>query len=261
MPEQQPGPIPEMPPPGRAKVAARPQPEQRPKKSFFLQRLRRQDIILLTGLLSLACLSVIVVGLLILRFQQSGVAAGNGLAGSPARPGPQATHTVSFTQVTGLSQYPAARARAQAWAADAQLVSANANWPTVLSDGQVGEPGLWGYHFYSPGKGRLFIVNVEADGRLFAVEHVAAITLPPPLLETGNWVVDSPAALATWLDYGGADLIRRNPGLEVLIQLRHLNNYPNPVWLVIGTDRRTQDIRTVMIDTTDGSVVRVDSSP
>lgn len=226
-------------------------------KPFILQKLRRQDIILLTGLASLACFSVIVVGFLILRFQTTTRAAGSVPLETP---GPQPTHTVAFTQITGLNQYPLAEAEAKAWASDAQLASASANWPVVLSKEQLGEPGEWTYRFYSPGKERLLIVRVKPDGQVRAIEHIIKITLPPPALGTGNWIIDSPAALATWLDYGGGDLIVRNPGLEALIQLRHLNNYPNPVWVVIGTDERTQDLLIVVIDTTDGSVVRVNSS-
>ena len=130
----------------------------------------------------------------------------------------------------------------------------------ALAEGQIGEPGQWTYRFYSPAKERLFIVKVEADGSLRSIEHIVKITLPPPVLGTGTWVIDSPTALATWLDYGGAALVHRNPGLEVLIQLRHINDHPNPVWMVIGTDKRTQEIHIVIVDTIDGTVVSTSSS-
>ena len=240
---------------GQSRTAARS--TKRKRKPFLLQRLRRQDIILLSGLLSLACFSVILVGLLIVRFQP---ARATPAVAPGAVPGPQPTHTVTFVQITGLSQYQLAEAEALAWSPDAQLVSANANWPDVLSEGQIGEPGQWTFRFYSPGRERLFIVKIEADGGLRGIEHIIRITLPPPVLGTGSWITDSPAALATWLDYGGAALIRRNPGLEVLIQLRHLDDQPNPVWLVIGTDKRTQEIHIVVVDTIDGTVVSTSSS-
>ncbi len=240
---------------GRTRAAARRTSKKR--KPFVLQRLRRQDIIILSGLLSLACFSIILVGLLIIRFQP---ARATPAVAPGVVPGPQPTHTVTHVQLTGLSQYQLAEAEALAWRSDAQLVSANANWPNVLSDGQIGEPGQWTFRFYSPGKERLFIVKVEADGRLRGIEHIVKITLPPPVLGTGTWVIDSPTALATWLDYGGAALVRRNPGLEVLVQLRRINDHPNPVWMVIGTDKRTQDIHIVVIDTIDGTVVSTSSS-
>lgn len=84
---------------------------------------------------------------------------------------------------------------------------------------------------------------------------MALITLPPDVLDATEWRIDSPAALARWLDHGGAELVRRNPGLEVLIQLRSLSRHPEPVWMVTGSDKRTQDIHVVVIDASSGQVV------
>ena len=213
---------------------------------------------MLTGLISFLCFSAITVGLLVLRYRPPTVQPP---FSTPIRPaGPAPTHTVTHVQVTGLSQYPLAEAEARHWSADAQLISASANWPNVINQEQIGQPGQWTYRFYSPGKERLFIVKVEADGQTQTVEHVVQITLPPPALQVSDWLIDSPAALARWLDYGGADLVRRNPGLEVFVQLRALDNHPNPVWAVIGADKRTQDILTVVIDTNDGAVLATTSS-
>jgi hypothetical protein len=202
---------------------------------------------------SLACFSLIVVGFLILRYQTSYQPPA--AAAPESTPGPQPTHTVSYVQITGLGQYQQANAEAQAWAADAQLVAASAHWPRVIYEDQIGEPGEWTYRFYSPEKQRLFNTKVRPDGSIFSFEHVVMITLAPPLLDTGEWSIDSPAALSTWLDYGGAELVRRNPGLEILIQLRSLPNHPAPVWSVIGSDKRTQDIHIVIIDANTGDVV------
>lgn len=217
-----------------------------------MQRIRRRDIILLTGVFSLACFSLIVVGFLILRFQGG---AGPAEAAPTGTPGPQPTHTVSFVEITGLTQYQAAETEATAWAPDAKLVSASASWPRVIYENQIGEPVPWTYRFYSPDRQRLFNVKVFPDGQVFSFEHVVMITLAPPLLDTGEWRIDSPAALSIWLDYGGADLARRNPGLEIFIQLRHISRHPAPVWSVIGSDRRTQDIHMVVIDSETGSVL------
>ena len=249
---------------GQAQTQQRQSPRPKPKpkakrKPFFLQRLRRQEIFLLTGLLSLACFSIIVVGLLILRFQSASVKPE--VAQTTTRvPGPQATHTVTFVEITALSQYGLVETEARNWAEDAQLVSANANWPGVLNEGQIGAPSEWTYRFFSPAKERLFIVKIQPGGQLQSIEHIDRITLPPPALSTDSWMVDSPAALAIWLDHGGAELVRRNPGLEILIQLRHLNDQPNPVWVVIGTDTRTQSILVVVVDTIEGTVVRRQAS-
>ncbi len=223
---------------------------------FMMQRIRRQDLILLAGVFSLACFSVIVVGLLILRYQPVGGAS----IEPSSTPGPQPTHTVTFGQITGLSQYGLAEAEARVWAPDAQLASANAHWPRIIYENQIGEPGQWTYRFYSPDKQRMFIVKVEPDDRIRAFQHVALITLPPNVLDTDDWSIDSPSALAIWLDYGGADLVRRNPGLEVLVQLRHLDSrYPNPVWMVTGTDKRTQDLHVGVVDASEGTVILTNS--
>ena len=226
-------------------------------KPRLLQRLRRRDIILLTGLSTFACFVVMIVALLILRYQPVDSASS---AEFKTVPTVLPVHTVTFTQVTGLTQFQPAWSASQDWAADAQLISASANWPGVLSEGQIGEPVQWSYRFYSPSLKRLFIVKVEPDNQLTSVEHVEKITLPPPALDPDSWLIDSPAALAIWLDYGGAELLRRNPGLELLVQLRTIKNYPGPVWMVIGLDKRTQDIFVVVIDAAEGTVVSTDSS-
>ncbi|MCB0224519.1 MAG: hypothetical protein KDI02_12575 [Anaerolineae bacterium] len=227
-------------------------------KPRLLQRLRRRDIILLTGLSTFACFVVVIVALLILRYQPVNSATSSAVV--KMVPTVLPVHTVTFTQITGLSQFQPAWAAGQAWAADAQLIAASASWPGVLSVGQVGEPVQWSYRFYSPSLQRLLITKVEPDNQVTTVEHVGKITLPPPILDTDSWLIDSPAALAIWLDYGGAELLRRNPGLELLVQLRTIKNYPGPVWMVIGLDKRTQDIFVVVIDAAEGTVVSTDSS-
>jgi hypothetical protein len=221
----------------------------------MLQKIHRRYIILLIGALSLACFSLIIVTFLILQNQP--VVAGEVATptGPTPTPGPQPTHTVTFVQITGLGQYPLAEAAAKSWATDAQLVSANADWPQILSIEQMGTPTTWNYRFYSPTKERLFFVLVEPDGQLRTVEHQIKVTLPPKEITMDSWGVDSAAALAVWLDYGGSKLLRSNPGLEVVAQLRMMNNNPNPVWIVVGFDRRTEDVHVIVVDANQGAVV------
>lgn len=201
----------------------------------------------------MACISISVIVWLIWPDQSTGL--GQTPGGLTPTPGPQPTHTVTFVQITGLSQFALAAAAAQKWSSDAQLVSVSASWPQLMSQDQLGSPVEWTYRFYSPGQARLFNIKVQPDKQVESFEHLVKITLPPPSLDQAAWTIDSPAALAIWLDYGGADMIRTNPGAEVLIQLRHLNNYPEPVWMVIGSDPRTQQIRTVVIDAKEGRVI------
>lgn len=219
------------------------------------QRIRRRDLILLAGMMSLACISMLAVMMWVLQSQPS-----TRPAPAPAGlPQVQPTHTVEFVQVTGLNQYRPARTAAQAWAGDAQLVSANADWPKVVGQAQVGEPTLWTYRFYSPAKARLLFVTVAPEGQVEAIEHAVPVTLPPRTIAADGWVIDSSAALATWLDYGGAKVLGSNPGLELLVQLRGVSHSPQPVWLVIGLNNQTQETHTVVIDAQAGVVTRVQS--
>jgi hypothetical protein len=216
----------------------------------LFQQLRRRDLILLAGVLALACVSALAVIFLILSYRSVA-----DTAALPAnRPGPQPTHTVTFVQVTGLGQYRSAQTAAQSWAGDAQLVSANTAWPKMISKDQVGEPTVWTYRFYSPSKGRLFFVTVDPAGQVETIEHVAPVSLPPQPITTDSWLIDSPAALAIWLDNGGAKMLGNNPGLEMLIQLRTISNNPNPVWLVAGLNNQTEEVHTVVIDANQGVV-------
>jgi hypothetical protein len=214
-------------------------------------------LILLTGALSLACVTVLVITFLVLSYQTEIMPAATPEVA--AVPGPQPTYTVSFGQITGLKQYEAARSAAQSWAADAELVSANATWPKIIGKEQVGEPALWTYRFYSAAKERLFFANVDPQGQVETIEHIAPVSLPPRVIPADSWVIDSPAALAIWLDYGGAKMLGSNPGLEMLVQLRYPSTSPNPVWMVVGLNEQTELIHTVVIDG-DGSRSRELSS-
>jgi hypothetical protein len=220
----------------------------------MLQRIRRRDLILLSGLFSLACFTAVVMMMLILQSQPGGTTSLSA-AQPTGTPAPQPTHTVVFVQITGLGQYPAAATAAQAWAQDAALVSATANWPYVTRLDAVGEPAEWNYRFYSPGRARLLLVTVDPDGRVQSLEHPVPVTLPPAVIPADTWVMDSPAALAVWLDYGGHQMLRTNPGLELMVQLRADNQQPQPVWTVLGVDSRTQEARMVMINAHEGGVV------
>jgi len=229
-------------------------------RPFILQRIRRRDLILLLGLLSLACVAVFGVASLILRAQPGPAAGSNPAAagvgsGLNGRPVPAPTHTVTFVEVSGLNQFGLAQAAAKAWAADAELVTASATWPQVFRMDQIGAPAQWTYRFYSPARARLYFVQVTPEGGVESFEHPVKVTLPPKTIPTGAWLIDSPAALATWLDWDGAKLVQTNPGFELVIQLRMTNDSPHPVWVVVGADDRTRTIRLVAIDANEGVVV------
>lgn len=225
----------------------------------MFQKFRRRDLILITGLICLACLSVFAVTLLILRAQPRSAESATTGTNPASTPGPQPTHTVTYVAVTGLNQYQSAVAAAQSWAADAQLVSASANWPFVTAVDQIGEPTVWNYRFYSPAKRRLFFVKIEPEGQVETIEHAIKVTLPPQPIAMSDWLLDSSAALAIWLDYGGAKMLQTNPGLELLVQLRSTSQYTSPVWVVTGVDDRTELIRVVAVDAREGVVLTTSS--
>lgn len=217
----------------------------------MLQKIRRRDLIILTGLFSLAGITVIVMGLLIMRDANAYRTEGTTPVSQP-----KPTHTVAFREITGLKQYQLAKEAALAWSADAQLIAASTTWPRVISLEQVGEPSEWTYHFYSPSKARKLFVIVQPDNQLEVIQHAVIVTLPPNIILSDKWLLDSPEALAIWLDNGGRQLIGRNPGSEIVIQLRGDKHSFEPVWLVVGLSHQTNETASLVIDAATGRVIR-----
>lgn len=219
----------------------------------MLQQLHRRDLILLLGALSLACISVFGVMALILN-SQGRIMRPPSAALPPAVATPR--YKVNYQDITGLSQYLPAKNAALNWASDAQLVSASSNWSMILTIEEVGKPSPWIYRFYSPARERMLFVTIQPEESVEILEHQPEITLPPRIVDTGIWLTDSPAALAWWLDSGGADMLRAHPGMELLIQLRVTSDANGPAWLVTGVDNRTEDILNIVVDANRGEVTR-----
>jgi hypothetical protein len=140
---------------------------------------------------------------------------------------------VEFVEVTARRFYPAAEALARAWEPDAQLVGANASWSATAVN-LVGNPTDWSFRFYSPARQRLYLAGVERDGQAIGVPHFRKETSPPRTINPEAWVVDSPQALARWLDNGGAEWLGRNPGADVTIQLSVDTASGGPTWIING---------------------------
>ncbi len=194
---------------------------------------------------------MITVGLLIIRDagQQTQII-------TAVDPAPAPAFDVPYEQVTGLSQYRAAEAAALAWASDARLIFASATWPRLMSVTQVGQPGEWVYHFYSAAKARKLFVSVLVDNQVQTIQHVVPVSLPPRTVSTEAWLIDSPFALEIWLDRGGAEAIRNNPETEVVAQLRQVRGSRNPVWMVVGLNTQTNATHSVIVDASNGRVLR-----
>jgi len=218
----------------------------------MFQRIRRRDIILLLGLMSLAAVAVIVVALLILR----DIGRQEKVRELPEA-APKPTHTIPNQMVTGLNQYnQMAKPAALAWSSDAELIAASAKWHQLLSLSQVGEPTLWTYHFYSPSKKLKLFVSVEADGQTQIFVHPLEVPLPPHPVATEGWLMDSSVALATWLDHGGSEVLQNNLGLDLIIQLRSTKKLAGPVWIVVGINEQTNTTHMVVVDATKGWVIQ-----
>jgi hypothetical protein len=160
---------------------------------------------------------------------------------------------VPFAEITARRLYPAAEALARAWEPDVQLVGANASWPTTAIN-LVGNPTDWSFRFYSPARARLYLVGVSHDGQAAGVPHFQKETNSPPVINVGAWTVDSPEALARWLDYGGGALLGQNPGTDVTIQLGAEPGSGQPSWVITGFDTTGSQALAVKVDAATGQV-------
>ncbi len=218
-------------------------------------KLRRSDIILILGFWIIGCALLGTVGYFILY---------PGIAPPPAPPAdaiiaPQATVTVVFTQVTAKTMQAAAQTKLSQWATDAQLFAVTATWDnTTLTE--VGEPTFWTYRYYSPSRKRFFFITVGTDGSVMGTTHGERIYNAPYPIPAENWMVDSPAAVNTWLNYGGIALVSASPNIQVVAQL-HVNEPNSPLqWTVAGYDKTTKMYHTVFIDARTGKVTKITSS-
>lgn len=208
-------------------------------------KLRARDILLLVvGWLFMTVVLVVLV--LVFRSRVSEP------AGAPE---PVPTHTVVFTQVTALGLYPNAEGLARAWQPEAQLVSVTASWRNTAIN-LVGQPTDWVFRFYSPSLRRYYFVTVQPDGQMQGIEHARQVDLAPPGFSIEAWRVNSVEALATWLDYGGGDMLGAKPGIEVSAQLNVPTEAGDPIWTVVGYDTQSNDYLTVMVHAASGEVLR-----
>ncbi|GAB4526508.1 MAG: hypothetical protein Kow0063_00830 [Anaerolineae bacterium] len=214
-------------------------------------KLRARDILLLVVGWSFVAVALVV---LVLVFRSR-------ISEPAGVPEPVATHTVVFTQVTALGLYPKAEGVARAWQPDARLVSVTATWRNTAIN-LVGQPTQWVFRFYSPALRRYYFVTVQPDGQTQAIEHARQVDLSPPGFPVEAWRVNSVEALATWLDYGGGDMLGDMPGIEVSAQLNVPAEGGDPLWTVVGYDARSNAYLTVMVHATSGKVIRtVSPSP
>ncbi len=149
----------------------------------------------------------------------------------PPTPVPKPTYTVPAAAVTARSAYEQAQAAAQAWQADALLVSASAVWRKT-SVAVLSWPVAWNYQFYSPGTKKIYLIVVR-DGQASGIRE----TLSPYKLATVNidqWQVDSHQALSAWLNGGGGGFMRQYTLIDIQAKLSMQQD--KLLWIISGTN-------------------------
>ena len=150
-----------------------------------------------------------------------------------------------------MTQYPLAQEKATRWRQDAQLVSCRAAWNHTAIN-LLGKPIEWNYRFYSAQATLLYFVTVTHDGTGMATQHLRPVSQPPPILSIEALQVDSPAALANWLNAGGGQFLGSRPGIDVVAQLSVRSADADPEWTVVGHDRSTEDYFSVAVQARTG---------
>jgi len=219
--------------------------------------LRRSDIILILGFWVVGCALLGTVGYFILY---PGIFTPQP-APAPAEAiiVPQATVTVTFSQVTAKTMQAATQAKLAQWATDAQLFAIAATWENATLT-SVGEPTYWTYRYYSPGQKRFFFITVNPDGSVMGTTHGARIYNAPESLSPEQWRVDSVEAVNIWLNYGGEAMISALPRIQVVAQLQVSEPGAPLRWTVAGYDENTKMYHTVFIDAQTGAVTKIATS-
>jgi hypothetical protein len=148
---------------------------------------------------------------------------------------------------TALKLYSSAESTARFWQDDVQLVSVSTTWSNTAIN-LIDKPATWLYRFYSPSRQRLYFVAINADGNIKATEQRQDASETPAALAIDDWKVDSGAAMKTWLDSGGSAFLGKNPGIDIVAQLKPADGAWPVSWTVAGFSGKDDDYFTVMID-------------
>ena len=212
--------------------------------------LNRRDIALLAAIWGMV--AILLAGALIVLSVSQAQPSLPAVAGPAATPTLPAIYTPAQVEQTARRQYEQAAAFALGWRADAQLLSCRASWEQTAIN-LVGRPVAWNFRFYSPGSQRLYFVVVEPGGAVRAIQHVRPISQPPPAVSLADWQLDSPAALANWLNSGGGAFLGQHAGGTVIAQLSVRAHGQPPQWTVAGYAPDTDETFAVTVDATDGA--------
>lgn len=196
----------------------------------------RWPVLLALGLIVLA----VVVGMLLLHDRLVGSAA------------PTPAAIVTGDRVTARQAFDPAAGLARQWQEDARLAAVSGHWPAVGM--QPGGQVEWAFQFFSPSTQRLVLVTVTGGAARMVRESVSPYTVPT--FPTEAWRVDSDQALQAWWKRGGETLVARRPDVDVVMQLRMLDEgVGQPIWTVVGSVPGTETAFAVVVNATDGALV------
>jgi len=215
--------------------------------------LKRRDFIIIGSFWLIGCALLAVVVYFSLRQNQP-----QGETAKQLRP--QATFTVVYNEVTARSHQELAFAQArETWREDAQLMAVMSTWEqTELNE--LGRPTSWTYRFYSPSARRMFFVTVTPEGELIGTLHGEHMYNEPEIIPTADWTMDSPEAISTWLNYGGATMLAAMPGIQVVAQLQTRSPDSPLTWTIAGYDRVSQNYHSIFINAQSKEVLDIESS-
>lgn len=186
---------------------------------------RRQWLIL--GSLALVVIALLIALMYVLLTAPSGTSE---LLPSPL---PRETFELPVAAVTARSAYGLAQETALKWQGDAYLVSASASWLNTTLD-LFREPVPWAFQFYSPSAGQLQVLSISGGEAKVLRESFAAYVLPA--VSTEAWPIDSPQALAAWLNAGGGRFLRTHTLVDVHATLRYDKEKAQVMWFVTGLE-------------------------
>jgi hypothetical protein len=190
---------------------------------------RRQWLIV--GSLSLVTVVLFVAFLYVVLTAPSG-------ASVPA-PWLQRTYAPPVAAVSARSAYLLAQEVALNWREDAYLTSVSSSWPSATM-GAFAEPVSWVFQFYSPSGGKVNLISV-AGGEARALRQSFAPYALSAIVPDA-WQVDSPQALAEWLNAGGGRFLRAHTLVDVHASLRYDKQSRRLVWYVMGLDSAGADV-------------------
>lgn len=165
--------------------------------------------------------------------------------------GPPRSQIIGDTANRG---YPLALEVAQAWQADARLVSVSATEEGFRSelDLYTGN-GVWSYQFYSTAASAVSTIKVvNGDAALLTGKKVEDVI---PLLDTNTWLIDSNRAMSIAMESGGKTFYSENFGVASIMQLSQNVASGRMEWLTILVNQDSGSVYQQRIDAMTGEII------